>query len=130
MRDRARRKHLIEGSFADAANNHGFKRARWRGLWRQQIQDWLIAAVQNLRILMSKGGKRAGEAAATVVWPHNLVVDALFIYTMGALEDFCTLLPPMQGSFQLFRIMKRLPLPAGSFGQHARPSAANRSRAA
>jgi transposase len=77
-RDRARRKHLIEGSFADAANNHGFKRARWRGLWRQQIQDWLIAAVQNLRILMSQGGKAAGEAAATVVLPDHWVVGALF----------------------------------------------------
>jgi IS5 family transposase len=51
-RDRRRRKWLMEGSFADAANNHGFKRARWRRLWRQQIQDWLIAAVQNVRILM------------------------------------------------------------------------------
>ena len=50
--DRGRRKHLMEGSFADAANNHGFKRARWRGLWRQSIQDWLIAAVQNLRLLL------------------------------------------------------------------------------
>lgn len=59
-RDRARRKHIMEGSFADAANNHGFKRARWRRLWRQQIQDWLIAAVQNLRILLKKGGKLAG----------------------------------------------------------------------
>lgn len=59
-RDRARRKHLMEGSFADAANNHGFKRARWRRLWRQQIQDWLIAAVQNLRILLKKGRKLAG----------------------------------------------------------------------
>src|SRR5437016_1218108 len=38
-RDRARRRHLIERSFADAANNHHFKRARWRRLWRQQIQD-------------------------------------------------------------------------------------------
>jgi transposase len=48
------RQHCMEGSFADAANNHGFKRARWRGLWRQQIQDWLIAAIQNLRILMTR----------------------------------------------------------------------------
>jgi transposase len=63
-RDRARRQHLMEGSFADASNNHGFKRARWRGLWRQQIQDWLIAAVQNLRILLSKGGNFASTAAA------------------------------------------------------------------
>ena len=53
-RDRRRRKHLMEGSFADAANAHGFKRARWRGLWRQRIQNHIIAACQNIRILISK----------------------------------------------------------------------------
>jgi hypothetical protein len=42
----------MEGSFADAANNHHFKRARWRGLAQQQIQDLLIAAIQNVRILL------------------------------------------------------------------------------
>lgn len=51
-KDRVRRKWLMEGSFADAANNHGFKRSRWRRLWRQRIQDYLIAAVQNVRILL------------------------------------------------------------------------------
>jgi transposase len=51
-RDRRRRRFLMEGSFADAANNHHFKRARWRRLWRQQIQDYLIAVVQNARILL------------------------------------------------------------------------------
>jgi len=60
--DFARRKHLMEGSFADASNNHGFKRARWRGLWRQQIQDWLIAAVQNLRILINQTPRCSHEA--------------------------------------------------------------------
>lgn len=50
--DRKRRQHLQERNFADAANNHGFKRARWRGLWRQRIQDLLIATLQNLRILI------------------------------------------------------------------------------
>src|ERR1035437_3141524 len=49
---RKRRQHVMEGSFADAVNNHGAKKARWRGLWRQKIQSWLIAAVQNLRILL------------------------------------------------------------------------------
>ena len=49
-----RRQYLLEGSFADAANNHGFKRARWRRLGRQQIQDCLIAAIQNLRRLLSR----------------------------------------------------------------------------
>jgi transposase len=72
-RDRRRRKHLMEGSFADAANNHGFKRSRWRGLWRQRIQDWLIAAVQNLRILLAHTYRRTAAgmqtaAAAALFW--------------------------------------------------------------
>jgi transposase len=61
-RDRLRRKSLAEGSFADAANNHGLKRSRWRGLWRQRIQDQMIAACQNIRKLMAAlkdGGKSA-----------------------------------------------------------------------
>jgi len=51
-RDLRRRQHLMERSFADAANCHGLKRARWRGLWKQAIQDLLIATVQNLRKLL------------------------------------------------------------------------------
>ena len=49
--DRKRRQYWMEGSFADAANNHGLKRSRWRGLWKQIIQDLLIATCQNLRKL-------------------------------------------------------------------------------
>jgi hypothetical protein len=63
---RRRRQHVMEGSFADAVNNHGAKQARWRGLWRQKIQSWLIAAVQNLRILLRHqvtGPVRAATAA-------------------------------------------------------------------
>ena len=62
-RDRRRRKWLMEGSFADGANNHGFKRSRWRRLWRQQIQDYLIAAVQNLRILIRHADRRLTAVA-------------------------------------------------------------------
>src|SRR6201997_2566153 len=51
--DRKRRQHLVERSFADAANRHGFKRARWRGLIKQSIQDLLIASIQNLRKLVA-----------------------------------------------------------------------------
>ena len=65
--DLRRRKHLMEGSFANAANNHGFKRARWRGLWRQRIQDCLIAAVQNIRIWMKQAGKGQQGAMAVMV---------------------------------------------------------------
>lgn len=62
-RDRRRRRYLMEGSFAQAANRHHFKRARWRRLWRQQIQDWLIAACQNAKTLVRafRPGRRAGE---------------------------------------------------------------------
>ena len=65
-RDRQRRKWLMEGSFADAANNHGFKRARWRRLWRQRIQDYLIAAVQNVRILLRNEEWRSSPIPAVL----------------------------------------------------------------
>jgi transposase len=63
-RDRKRRHHFMERSFADAANNHHFKRARWRRLWRQQIQDYLIAAIQNVRILLAHQHPKQSAAAA------------------------------------------------------------------
>ena len=66
--DYCRRRALMEGSFAQSANNHGFKRARWRRLWRQEIQDWLIAACQNAKILIGalKNGPLAAENASVV----------------------------------------------------------------
>ncbi len=74
QRDRRRRRHLMEASFADAANNHHFKRARWRRRWRQQIQDYLIASIQNLRILL-KHYQPKRSAAAALSWPHlNLFI--------------------------------------------------------
>ena len=66
-RNRKRRNWLMEGSFADAANNHGFKRARWRRLWRQQIQDYLIAAVQNVRIMINRKNLKPAHSMAGLV---------------------------------------------------------------
>lgn len=66
-RDRRRRRHLMEGSFADAANRHGFKRARWRGLRRQRMQGHLIAACQNIRILLRRKVVRPGAAGAVQI---------------------------------------------------------------
>ena len=45
------RQHLMERSFA-RATRYGFKRARWRRLWRVAIQEYLTAAVQNMMILL------------------------------------------------------------------------------
>jgi transposase len=65
-RDRRRRQHLMEGSFAAAANDHGFKRARWRRLHNQRIQDYLIGACQNIRIFMRNGRLKPAAAMAAV----------------------------------------------------------------
>jgi hypothetical protein len=46
-----RRKFRAEGSFADAANRHGYKRARWRGLTWMTVRNLLIATIQNVRKL-------------------------------------------------------------------------------
>lgn len=65
-RDRRRRMTLLEGSFGQAAQNHHFKRARYRRLWRQAIQDYLIAAVQNIKKLIQHGGKSGDSPAAAL----------------------------------------------------------------
>ncbi len=54
----ARRKYKSEGSFADATNNHGFKRSRFRGIEKVTIQNLMIAAAQNLRKLMRYVGPK------------------------------------------------------------------------
>lgn len=77
--DRRRRQHLLERSFADAANNHGFKRARWRGLWRPQIQDWLIAAMQNLRRLLVRSGQTFSAAATGVLRVKPLALGGAWV---------------------------------------------------
>lgn len=63
----ARRKAKAEGSFADAANNHGFKRARWRGLMHVQIQNLMIAAIQNLRKLMRYRNMKPSKTGAVLI---------------------------------------------------------------
>lgn len=69
-----RRRAVVEGSFADAANNHGYKRSRWRGLEHMTIQNLLIASIQNLRKLIA-GSSRAGRkfAATMNVYLGNLM---------------------------------------------------------
>jgi transposase len=51
-RDIKTRQHLSERSFA-WSTRYGYKRARWRRQWRVEIQDFLIAAVQNITILIN-----------------------------------------------------------------------------
>jgi transposase len=52
QRDIKIRQHFMERSFAQG-KRFGLKRARWRGRLRVQIQDYLIAAVQNIQLLIT-----------------------------------------------------------------------------
>ena len=76
QRDRQRRQWLQERNFAEATTQHGFKRARWRGLPKQTIQDQLIATLQNLKILLRKG--RLGYLALWTLlqqWLRQLIAS-------------------------------------------------------
>ena len=55
---------LGEGRFGQAAENHHFKRSRWRRLWRQKIQDDLIASIQNIKILIKYGKPKSAQAGS------------------------------------------------------------------
>jgi hypothetical protein len=54
--DIKKRQYLMERSFA-RAERYGFKRARWRRLWRVQIQEYITAAIQNIKILVDRNSK-------------------------------------------------------------------------
>jgi transposase len=78
------RQHLSERSFAESTL-YGFKRARRRGIRRMQIQDFLIAAVQNIKVLIRrernaesncnvKRGEVTPRSSRTLYW----LMDTLF----------------------------------------------------
>ena len=65
-RDIAKRQHLMERSFA-RSKRYGYKRARWRRLWRVQIQEYLTATIQNMMILIRHVKEQGNVAAAKPV---------------------------------------------------------------
>lgn len=46
---RAERQWKMEGVFAEAKDNHGLARARYRGRMKMQIQSYMVAIIQNLK---------------------------------------------------------------------------------
>ena len=60
-RDIKTRQHLSERSFA-RSTRYGFKRARWRNFWRMEIQDYLIAAIQNITVLINQPRTRLSKS--------------------------------------------------------------------
>jgi len=64
-RDLLKRKHLMERTFA-RATRYGFKRARWRRLWRIRIQELLTATIQNILVYLRYDKERSELAAAAL----------------------------------------------------------------
>jgi hypothetical protein len=60
------RQHLMERSYA-RGTRYGYDRARWRGLWRVQIQEYLVSSIQNIEVLLRYGEhpKRSLSVMAT-----------------------------------------------------------------
>jgi transposase len=81
IRDIRIRQHLMERSFA-RATRYGFKRARWRRLWRVQIQEYLTSSIQNIMVLLSYG-KTQETAKASALPPGKKLsfsTYSLFLY--------------------------------------------------
>jgi hypothetical protein len=72
------RQHLMERSFAKS-KRYGYDRARWRRLWRVQIQEYLICAVLNIQILLKKGFRapKAKAKAGRALSPFTRASSAL-----------------------------------------------------
>ena len=109
-RDIRTRQHLSERSFAQS-KRYGYKRARWRRLWRVQIQDFLVAALQNIKILVNHSKSKAqsqvnalvghprpsSKGYRFVIWPVSCLKK---IWTdINSLLDSIGLLAPFSRSF-------------------------------
>ena len=90
------RQHLMERTFAQATR-YGYQRARWRRLWRVQIQEYLTAAIQNIKILV-KDVKAPAPAmqmrvAAKVRGRPSKILPCplthLFNLQWGIIAEFC-----------------------------------------
>lgn len=69
-RDLRQRQHLMERSYAQGSR-YGFDRARWRGLWRVQIQEYLVATVQNINVLVRNFKEQRRTAAMRAAKPDR-----------------------------------------------------------
>ena len=96
-RDIRKRQHLMERSFA-RSDRYGYQRARWRRLWRVQIQEYLTATIQNIMVLVRNVKEQGKAAAASLVQPRHKRPSYINIFfTIEALAkasiSFLTLKP-------------------------------------
>ncbi len=75
-RDIKTRQHLMERSFA-RGTRYSFDRARWRGLWRMRIQEYLTCAIQNIQVLIKHVFKPTKSIAAIAMAITTCSVKAI-----------------------------------------------------
>ena len=66
----------MERSFA-RSTRYGFDRARWRGLWKVAIQEYLVSAVQNIETLLRQR-RRPTKGVRTA--PFTSLGRAVLVY--------------------------------------------------
>jgi len=69
------RQHLMERSFAKSTR-YGFDQARWRGLWRMRIQEYLTCAIQNMQVLIAYASKPKKAATVRLLSAQKTAVKA------------------------------------------------------
>jgi uncharacterized protein (UPF0179 family) len=79
------RQHLMERTFA-RAKRYGYKRARWRRLWRVQIQEYITAGIQNIMVLLANA-KKPAEGAKIQTQHRYYKAYAAFQQQFGYLKD-------------------------------------------
>ena len=85
-RDIKTRQHLMERSFA-RGTWYGFDRARWRRLWRVEIQEYLIAAIQNIEVLL-RYGERPKKSLLIKMNQVRGVIKGATHHISGMIKDF------------------------------------------
>ena len=75
-RDIKTRQHLMERSFA-RSTRYGFNRARWRGIWRMRIQEYLVCTIQNIQTLIKHTAKPKKSVEASVLARKTAYITVL-----------------------------------------------------
>lgn len=101
------RQHLMERSFA-RSTRYGFKRARWRRLWRVQIQEYLTSAIQNIMVLLSYGKEKGTANAATLTFKSTkklfTSVNLLSLRIRKGIDTFCSFCFALEFRYQYLEV--------------------------
>ena len=98
--DIKKRQHLMERSFA-RGTRYGFDQARWRGLWRMRVQEYLTCAIQNIQVLIAYADKPKKAVAAKMIAMQRTTVKAfgsIIASSIPGLLSQCSLIENLQGS--------------------------------